>query len=194
MIRQKQAEAGDIVLLYQDESEALTHPYLSRLWAKRGADLRIEAPGKAIKCALLGVHEWGTGELTVHTSRTKRSTDFICLLETVDVLYGPGTRLNHVPVVLVLDNGPIHNNGPIHTSHLTQEALAARAWLTVEWLPKYAPELNVIERDWLWLKRDWLANQLFDGFVSLECRIHWSVAQMNAARTAKTLAKLKKDA
>ena len=38
--------AGDIVLLYGDESEALTHPYLARAWAKSGADLRIPAPDK----------------------------------------------------------------------------------------------------------------------------------------------------
>ena len=33
-LRKQQAEAGDIVLLYGDESEALTHPYLARAWAK----------------------------------------------------------------------------------------------------------------------------------------------------------------
>src|SRR5215213_5867711 len=48
-----QAEAGDIVLLFGDESEALTHPYLAHVWAKRGADLRIPAPGQAAKVALL---------------------------------------------------------------------------------------------------------------------------------------------
>jgi transposase len=38
------------------------------------------------------------------------------------------------------------DNGPIHTSKASRAALAARAhWLTVEWLPKYAPELNDIE-------------------------------------------------
>jgi hypothetical protein len=36
-LRKQQAEAGDIVLLYGDESEALTHPYLARAWAKSGA-------------------------------------------------------------------------------------------------------------------------------------------------------------
>jgi hypothetical protein len=34
----QQAQAGDIVLLFQDESEALSHPYLAHAWAKRGAD------------------------------------------------------------------------------------------------------------------------------------------------------------
>ena len=53
-------------------------------------------------------------------------------------------------MVLVLDNGPIH------TSRATTKALAARPWLRVEWLPKYAPELNAIERCWRDLKRHFL--------------------------------------
>ena len=53
-MRKQQAEAGDIVLLYGDESEALTHPYLARAWAKAGADLRVPAPGQAKKVAMLG--------------------------------------------------------------------------------------------------------------------------------------------
>src|SRR3954451_6570676 len=46
-IRRQQAQAGDIVLLYGDESEALTHPYLAHAWAPRGADLRVAAPGQS---------------------------------------------------------------------------------------------------------------------------------------------------
>ena len=53
-----QAEAGDIALLFGDESEALTHPYLAHAWAKRGADLRVPAPGQAAKVAMLGVLDW----------------------------------------------------------------------------------------------------------------------------------------
>jgi hypothetical protein len=36
--RKQQTEADDIVLLYRDESEALTHPCLARAWAKSGTD------------------------------------------------------------------------------------------------------------------------------------------------------------
>jgi len=46
-LRKQQAEAGDIVLLYGDESEAMTHPDLARAWAKAGTDLRVPAPGQA---------------------------------------------------------------------------------------------------------------------------------------------------
>ena len=88
-MRKQQAEAGDIVLLYGDESEALTHPYLARVWAKAGADLRVPAPGQAKKVAMLGSLDHVTRQLIVHTSPTKRSSDFVAHLEQLDRLYGP---------------------------------------------------------------------------------------------------------
>jgi hypothetical protein len=60
-----QAEAGDIVLLFADESEALTHPYLARAWAKRGVDLRIPAPGQARKIAMMGSFDYARRRLIV---------------------------------------------------------------------------------------------------------------------------------
>ena len=153
-----QAEAGDIVLLFGDESEALTHPYLAHVWAKKGADLRIPAPGQSAKVAMLGVLDWARRDLIVRTSRTKRSSDFIALLEEIDRRYGPKLGVAIQPLVLVLDNGPIH------TSKASRAALAERAhWPSVEWLPKYAPELNDIEVLWRDLKRHHLAHHTVSG-------------------------------
>src|SRR4051812_17070478 len=100
----------------------------------------IEAPGQAKKRAMLGAFDPVHRHLFVHTSATKRSTDFVALLDQLGAAYGTAERAR--PLVAVLDNGPIH------TSKLTTKALAARPWLTLEWLPKYAPELNDIERCW----------------------------------------------
>jgi transposase len=171
-----QAEAGDIILLSADESEALTHPYLAHAWAKRGADLRVPAPGQSRKLALIGALDHRTGSLIVHRSRTKRSTDFIGLLERLDTLYGPTPGRAPKPVVLVLDNGPIH------TSKLTSAALAQRPWLTIEWLPKYAPELNDIERSWRDLKRHFLAHQTFSSIEQLDAAVVLAVDRLNQER------------
>jgi DDE superfamily endonuclease len=172
-----QAAAGDIVLLFGDESEALTHPYLAHAWARKGADLRVPAPGRAAKVAMLGVLDWARRDLLVHTSRSKRSADFIALLAEVDRRWGPRPGGTAKPVVLVLDNGPIH------TSKATRAALAARAhWLTVEWLPRYAPELNDIEPLWRDLKRHHLAHQTFTDADDLDRAIHSAVTQLNAER------------
>jgi transposase len=177
-LRKQQAEAGDIVLLYGDESEALTHPYLARVWAKAGADLRVPAPGQANKVAMLGSFDHLTRRLIVHTSPSKRSSDFVTHLEQLDRLYGPRPGQPAKPVVLVEDNGPIH------TSKLALAALAARAhWLTVEWLPKYAPELNDIEGVWRDLKAHHLAHQTFADAEALDRAIHQAVDALNAERT-----------
>ena len=177
-LRRAQAEAGDVTLLYGDESEALTHPYLAHAWAERGADLRVQAPGQARKVALLGVLDAVARTALVHASPTKRSSDFIALLGLLDRGYGPQPGQTRRPVVLVLDNGPIH------TSKASQAALeACAAWLTVEWLPRYAPELNAIENTWRDLKRHHLAHRTFRNTDELDRAIHQAVTNLNQERS-----------
>lgn len=163
-----------IDLLFLDASEARTHPYLAHCWAKRGADLRIQAPGQARRRAMLGAFDPIRPWLLVRTSATKRSTDFVGLLDDLSLVYGEEERVK--PLVIVMDNGPIH------TSKLTTKALAARPWLTLEWLPKYAPELNAIEHCWRDLKQHHLANRTFADADDLEQAIHCGVERLNHER------------
>ena len=130
----QQAAAGDIHLLFGDEAEALTHPYLAHCWAERGADLRVEAPGRAKRRALLGVLDHARGELVVITSGTKRSGDFADLLARLDRSYAPRPGRASRPVVLVLDNGPIH------TSRASRRPAGRRAaWLSGRVAPEVRP-------------------------------------------------------
>ena len=57
---------------------------------------------------MLGSLDHVTRQLMVHASPTKRSSDFIALLEQLDRLFGPQPGRQAKPVVLVEDNGPIH--------------------------------------------------------------------------------------
>jgi hypothetical protein len=180
-----QAALGAIDLVFLDESEARTHPYLARCWARRGTDLRIPAPGQARRRAMLGAYDPGRRHLLVRTSATKRSADFVALLDDLGATYGTErTR----PLVAVADNGPIH------TSKLTTKALAARPWLTVEWLPKYAPELNDIEPRWRDLKQLHLGNRTFTDADDLDRTIHNGVDNLNRERQTHASASLIKHA
>jgi transposase len=145
----------------------------------------VPAPGQAKEVAIMGALDYAARRLIAHTSKTKRSADFIALLERLDSLYGPrpGLRpdlrpgLSMKPVVIVLDNGSIH------VSKATTAALAARPhWLTVEWLPKYAPELNDIEVVWHDLKAHHLAHQTFTDAEALDRAIHTAVTTLNIER------------
>ena len=98
------------------------------------------------------------------------------MLGCLDQLYGPTSGRRARPVVLVLDNGPIH------ISKLTRAALATRTWRTIEWLPKYAPEFNDIERSWRDLKRHFLAHQTFRSVEELDAVVALAVDRLNQER------------
>ncbi len=177
-LRKAQAEAGDIVLLFGDESEALTHPYLARAWAKRGADLRVPAPGQAKKVALIGSLDHVTRQLIVPRARPSAAPTSSPISSSSTALRPQAGRAPK-PVVLVEDNGPIH------VSKASLKALEARKhWLTVEWLPKYAPELNDIEVVWHDLKAHHLAHQTFTDAAALDRAVHAAVAALNRERSS----------
>jgi transposase len=72
----------------------------------------------------------------------------------------------------------------------TRAALAARAhWLTPERLPKYAPELDDIEREWKTLKAHRLAHKTFHDRDSLKAAIDADVKSNNSHRKTQVLAK-----
>ena len=131
---------------------------------------------------MMGSLDWAKRKLIVATSRTKRSADFIAHLEQLDRLFGPKPGRAAKPVVLVEDNGPVH------TSKAALAALDARKhWLTVEWLPKYSPELNDIEAVWRDLKAHYLAHQTFTGAEALDREIHMAVEALNSERSVDSL-------
>jgi transposase len=87
------------------------------------------------------------------------------------------------PAVIVLDNGPIH------ASKATRDALAERKhWLTPEWLPQYTPELNDIEREWKTFKAHHLARKTFDNRDSLKATIDADIQTINTDRISNPLA------
>jgi transposase len=183
VLRKTQAAAGDIVLLFVDESKALTHPCPGRAWARRGADLRLQAPGQERKVALMGALDRCQRRRIVATSKTRRSADFTAFLENLDHHHGPKPGQCQRPVVLAPDNGPIH------TGKSARAAPAARAhWLSVGWLPRYAPELNDIETVWRDLKAHHLAHQTFTDTDNFDWTIHEAAQALNLERKPNPLA------
>jgi hypothetical protein len=71
------------------------------------------------------------------------------------------------------------SHGRIGLEQSLASCAPARDWLTTEWLPKYAPELNDIERSWRDLKRHFLAHQTFADIDHLDRAVHKAIADMN---------------
>jgi hypothetical protein len=123
-----------------------------------------------------GSNPWTEGprRLLLYTSVGKRATDVVTLLDQLAAAYGTTERAR--PLVAVPDNGAIHCSKP------TTRALAEHTWLTCQGLPKYAPELNAIERCWRDLKQHQLAKRTFVNPGALHRAIHDAVARLNHER------------
>lgn len=169
-----------IVLLFEDESTCLTLPYLYRIWALPGEDLRIPTPGKAKARHIFGGHDHASGKLFAITRPRRTAKAFVEWLRRVDGWFGPEVDGRLVYVVL--------DNARIHTCPRAQVALEERYWLRPVWLPKHAPELNDVERDWLHLKRNHLAHQMFTTPEELDHAIHQAIRDFNRVRARKCAA------
>lgn len=140
-------------MLYADEADIHLNPHLAYGWFLRGSPRHVPAAGTNRRRSLFGAFNPRTGRLLVHTVRSKSSEGFLTFLRCVLKAYSG----RHV--YLVIDHGPIHTALEVLT-FIEQN----RHRLTVLWLPKYSPNLNLIERLWGYLKRSALAN-VFHGTV-----------------------------
>ncbi len=122
-----------------------TNPYLTRVWHRRGVQPTLPAAGTNRRVTIFGSKEsLGRGRVEV-VCAGQDSACFRQYLEALDTRHAATGR----EIFLAFDNGPCH------TSRLTQAALAEReCWLHVIPLARYSPQLNEKEAEWRRLKRD----------------------------------------
>ena len=131
---------------------------------------------------MLGSLDYVTRQLIVHTSPTKRSSDFVAHLEQLDRLYGPKPGQPTTPVVLVEDNGPIHTSNA-RWRRWPPRPLAHRRVVT-----QVRSGMNDIEAVWRDLKAHHLAHQTFADLDALDSAIRQAVDALNHERMALPLA------
>lgn len=82
-----------------------------------------------------------------HVFPASRSTALMSPSAFTRVVLDQAHQRLQAPVVQIWDNLNTH------VSHRMHALIAARPWLTVIWLPAYAPDLNPTECVWRWMKR-----------------------------------------
>jgi len=124
---------------------------------KKGSQLRISTPGQQQWRHLFGAYNWATDEIVYTFSERGNSEGFMGFLDHLVT-----THDRERPLVIVLDNAPIH------TSQASQAAFTLlEDDLLPLFLPKYCSQLNPIERFWRFLKRSACANTLFANMDEL---------------------------
>ena len=165
---EKGAEAGELVLLSQDEARFPMVPTLAATLGVKGhrpvvgtrdckdllyvfAVVNLVTGGAARQHA----GEPGAGQAE-DRARARPGGCRRRSPPTCGTSAGCTRPSEHKRVVLIIDNAPWHRGKPI------DEALADNPHLEFYRLPSYSPQLNVIERFWKKLRRRATHNRLFD--------------------------------
>ena len=129
---------------------------------KRGQQKRIAAftsPNHSYH--LIGAYQWAQDQVFTQAVERKNSQTFIQFLEYLLIEQFPTQK-----IILILDNASYHKS---------RAALAALSLFAprvkVFWLPKYCPNLNLIERFWRHLKDLACANKLDLAIDNLANRV-----------------------
>ena len=145
-----QAEAGELVLLSQDEARFPMVPTITATLGVKGFRatvgtrdckdlLYVLAVVNVVTAAVHGntLESPAQAKQKTGQSKTRRMQEaFAAQLRHVGRLY---PKEKHARVVLVIDNAPWHRGKPI------DEALADNPHLEFKRLPSYSPQLNAIE-------------------------------------------------
>lgn len=166
-------------IVFQDESGVSQRPSVRRTWAPRGeTPVLIHAFNwKKLSVAMTVGFRWDFRRSALFFQTRAGSYTDGTLIEFLNDLKRErrGRR-----TILIWDGLPSHRSGPMRAYLRTQ-----RAWLTVERLPGYAPDLNPVELVWGNVKGRELANLCPDhlGVVERELR-----AGLRRIRRSPTLA------
>lgn len=128
--------------MYGDECDRHTHPHLAKVWQRRGQPVSVPAAGSDKRIAVYGALDYASGEVLWRTAPAKDGTGFAAFLAQI------GQRWPEEDLVLVLDNVSYHRSAAMRTWWAAQEGR-----ILPFWLPAYAPNLNLLERVWRFLKQ-----------------------------------------
>jgi transposase len=120
--------------------------------------MRIPAAGEDRKCAVFGAVDYASGRVLFQMSAQKGEAAFLAFLDHLAQVL-PADE----PAILVLDNVGYHK------SHaLREQWWRLRDRFQPFFLPAYAPELNLIERLWRYLKAQLACHRWWNDLARLQ--------------------------
>jgi transposase len=157
--------------VFLDESGFSQRPPVRATWAPRGQTPLLQEPFNWQRLSGIGA---------VLTTPDGRRLRWLLALHPGSVRSAQVVRFvkalrrhRRRPVILLWDGLPAHRSAPVR--RMLQEQ---QAWLQVEPLPAYAPELNPVEPFWDYLDDTVLANTPVEDLDRLRRRVHRGLARV----------------
>jgi len=152
-------------LVFFDESGYFLQPLRRRVWAPQGEtplQYAWDRHDRITAIAALSRAPWAArlGLYYMLLDHNARADDFVRFIRDLHA------HLRR-PIILVCDRLPAHR-----AAVRRLEDAGAKSWLSVEWLPPYAPDLDPVEDVWNQSKCIGLANVVPDDVRDLRHQLH----------------------
>ncbi len=152
---QARESQGDCDLWYFDGAGFCLEPSLPYAWQPRGTSIAVPTSSPSRRLNVLAFLKRNND---LYPYMIEGSVDSSVMIECFDQL---STQIDKRSYVL-LDNAPMHRS----KAFIQQIPKWVRKGLIIKYLPAYAPELNLIEILWRFIKYYWLP---FSAYTSFQC-------------------------
>jgi transposase len=145
-------------LVYFDASGFCLQPYVPYAWQDIGQKGTIGIPSShSMRINVLGFLNPVKSELSAY--EIEGSVDSQAIIAAMDAY------CNEIDesTIAVIDNAPIHKSKAVQAKIMEWEKLG----LTLYFLPRYSPQLNLIEILWRKMKYDWIPAWAYKGIENL---------------------------
>lgn len=138
----------------------MTSPWVRRTWAPRGQTPELVQRTSRQKASAIGALAISPRRVKVRLLFSLRPSENVTAAWVVDFLRDLLRDLG--PRVLV-----VWDNLNAHRAQVVRQAAARHRFVRLEPLPPYAPELNPVERVWLYLRERFLSLRVFTDYRAL---------------------------
>ena len=152
---QARESQGECDLWYFDGAGFGLEPYLPYAWQPIGAAIEVPTSSHSRRLQVFGFLKRNND---LYPYMIEGSVDTAVIIECFDQLSAQIDKRSYV----LLDNAPMHRS----KAFMQQIPQWVRKGLIVKYVPSYAPELNLIEILWRFIKYYWLP---FSAYTSFQC-------------------------
>lgn len=160
-LRGRLAAVSGAWLVFEDEAGFSMTPPQAKTWSQRGRTPVVRVRGRSrrrISIAALTCYKPGHRSRLIYRPRrddgNRDGRKSFSWRDYRDLLIAAHQQLDG-PIVLIWDNLNVHKAADL------KKFAESRDWLTIYYLPPYAPDLNPVEGIWSLLRRGWLSNVAF---------------------------------
>ena len=155
-----------IYLYFIDAAHFVHAPYLNKVWCFTRVFIKSSSGRKRFN--VLGALNAITKNLITITNDSYINSETIKDLLIELRKYHP----NNFPIHLILDNAKYQRCNMV-------KQIAEQLNITLEFLPTYSPNLNLIERLWKFMKKKVLYGKYYDAFQSFKDGINSCIFKIN---------------